>query len=289
MSNKSMTFDTYSKFSIIKSTEEAKLEPGYEIDPITNEVVVCDKISLEPINFTGRNYISYLQLVNGCPNSLIQWDTQNAYLTFIQNRVKFDPFTKLPLNPGFIQRIQLYQDSITNLGKDYKIEDSEIKELFKKYLVNNVDEREKLILRSYLFLDSVDIIHTFSSTGINIRDDAEQYLKNDEIGSWMFRTGSWVESELITTKVITSIIKRVEDMDGVSNSFIHIPIVHVKGYGYYMAIGERGLTLPNTGDKIKLPEFDVNNSTIFPCMIDLLTYCHSKKYIKLDKYKFKEI
>ena len=288
MSNGSMTPNAYANFSKIKSIEEAKLDPGHEIDPITNEIVVCDKISLEPINFKGRNYISYLQLVNGCPNSLVQWDTQNAYLTFIKNKVNFDPFTKLPLNSGFIQRIQLYHDAITTLGKDYNIEDSELKELFKKYLAHNINERETLILRSYLFLDTVNIIHTFSSRGLNIRNEAEQFIKNDDIGSWMFRTGSWFESDLITTKVITSITKRIEDMDGVSNNFINIPIVHVKGYGYYIAIGERGLKLPNTGDKVKLPSFDVNSSTIFPSMVDLLTYCHSKKYIKLDKYKFKE-
>jgi hypothetical protein len=281
MSNKSMTFNVYANFSKVKSIEETKLEPGHEIDPITNEVVVCDKISLEPINFTGRNYISYLQLVNGCPNSLVQWDTQNAYLTFIQNKINFDPFTKLPLNSGFIQRIQLYQDSIRILGKDYIVKDSELKELFKKYLVDTVNEREELILRSYLFLDSVDVIHTFSSTGLNIRGEAEQYLTNDEIGSWMFRTGSWVESDLITTKVITTLLD--------NNKFYNIPIVHVKGYGYYMAIGERGLQMPNTGDKVQLPVVDVNNSTIFPCMIDLLTHCDSKNYIKLNKYKFKDL
>ena len=283
-----MNFTAYSKFSIVKSIDEAKLEPGHEIDPITNEVVVCDKISLEPISFKGRNYITYLQLVNGCPIGLVPWDTKNSYLTFVQNKVKFDPFTKLPLNSCFIDRIKMYNDCITNLGTDYTIEDSELKQIFSRYLVNNINETERLILRSYLFLDSVNIIHTFSSTGLNIRSQAENYLSTEQIGSWMFRNGSWTESELITTKVITSIVKCIQDMDGISNTFRNIPIVHVKGYGYYIANGERGLKLPNIGDKVQLPTPDVNDNIIFPCMLDLLSYCHAKKYLKLDKYKTKE-
>ena len=101
----------------------------------------------------------------------------------------------------------MYNDCITNLGTDYTIEDSELKQIFSRYLVNNINETERLILRSYLFLDSVNIIHTFSSTGLNIRSEAENYLSTEQIGSWMFRTGSWTESELITTKVITPVIR----------------------------------------------------------------------------------
>ena len=197
----SMTFSNYVNFS--------KYNAGSE-----------DQISLEPINFTGRNFISYLQLVNQCPVAIVNWDTQNSYKTFITHQIAFDPFTKVRLNPSFRERILLNYDAITKLGEHYEPSEELLKILFDKFLYSHVTPDEKLILCSFLFLDMINIIHTFSSSGECIRNDAEELIKDSEEGTWFFRKGSWIESNLITSKVITS-----KYLD----TIIHIVFIHVKG------------------------------------------------------------
>ena len=90
-----------------------------ENEPLT------DMVSMVDINPNGRNYISYLRLVDKqvgtnttrLPTAMKYWDTKSCVATFIDhptyrvingNRVIVDPETNTKINPGFIERIKLY-------------------------------------------------------------------------------------------------------------------------------------------------------------------------------------
>jgi hypothetical protein len=232
-----------------------------------------DIVSAENITPEGRHYIMYLRLKqDSIPVTLVPYDTQSAYHTFIVNRLSIDPETRLPLNPGFLNRIRLYKDAMDSL---VGLERPNIGELFTSYLQGHViSDIDRLWLRSSLHLDDTQAIHEFKSTGMDIRADAEAVLKERGTNSWLFRHTSITNSSLITAKCV-SIYK--------NEVFTHVLICHVIGLGYYSCNIKRGCILPGLTDsepKTEIPEFE----SIFPCLLDLLAHLQKKYMFDLSKY-----
>jgi hypothetical protein len=239
-----------------------------------------DIVSSENIQPHGRHYIMYLRLTSQLrdgvmhhriPSLLIPYDTQSAYHTFVTNRVKMDPETRLPLNPGFIDRIKLYKEAMT-LGPVEHIGD-----LFMKYLKGNaLSPTERLMLRSSLHLDDTHAIHEFQSTGQDIRTDAEKVLTERGVGSWLFRRTSLKNSSTVNSKCV-SFYKE-------AGSIKHIIILQVTGLGYYSTSDvERSATLPGLEkDEVRtsLPLFN----TVYPCLIDLIEALQSNYNFTLANY-----
>lgn len=238
-----------------------------------------DIVSSEDIQPHGRNYIMYLRLTSQIkdgvlcpriPSILIPYDTQSAYHTFVTNKVKMDPETRLPLNPGFIERIKLYKDAMT-LGP---VEN--IGELFTRYLQGDVlSSTERLMLRSSLHLDDTEAIHEFQSTGKDIRTDAEKVLTERGVGSWLFRRTSLINSSLVNSKCMSLCTE-----EGIT----HELICQVIGLGYYTTTDiKRESTLPGLeGDepRTSLPLFE----TVYPCLIDLIESLQRKHHFQLSNY-----
>lgn len=238
-----------------------------------------DIVSSEDIHPNGRNYIMYLRLTaqfkdgvlcHRIPSILVPYDTQSAYHTFVTNGLKMDPETRLPLNPGFIERIKLYKEAMT-LGP---VEN--IGELFTRYLKGDVlSSTERLMLRSSLHLDDTEAIHEFQSTGKDIRTDAEKVLTERGVGSWLFRCTSLINSSLINTKCLS--LCTVE-------SIKHILICQVTGLGYYISFDvKRESKLPGLeGDepRTSLPIFEI----VYPCLIDLIESLQRKYKFTMANY-----
>jgi hypothetical protein len=226
-----------------------------------------DIVSAENITPEGRHYIMYLRLKQDrIPVTLVPYDTQSAYHTFIVNRLPIDPETRLPLNPGFLNRIRLYKDAMDSLEG---LDRPNLGDLFTAYLQGGViTDIDRLWLRSSLHLEDTQAIHEFNSTGFDIRSEAEAVLKERGNNSWLFRHTSIKNSSLIIAKCV-SIFK-----NGV---FTHVLICHVIGFGYYTCNIERGAILPGLAEsepKTEIPAFDY----VFPCLIDLLEHLQ-KKYM----------
>ena len=91
-----------------------------------------DIVSAENIKPDGRTYIMYLRLKQDhIPVTLVPYDTQSAFTTFITNRLNMDPETRLPLNPGFLSRIRLYKEAMDKLDG---LERPNMGDLFTRYL-----------------------------------------------------------------------------------------------------------------------------------------------------------
>lgn len=234
-----------------------------------------DIVSAENIKPDGRNYIMYLRLKQGhIPVTLVPYDTQSAFTTFITNRLNMDPETRLPLNPGFLSRIRLYKEAMDKLDG---LERPNMGDLFTRYLQGGlITDIERLWLCSFLHLDDTQAIHEFKSTGMDIRLDAEDVLKARGVNSWLFRRSSIVDSSLITTKCLSF----YKD----DHTFKHTLIFHVIGLGYYTSDNiARGTILPGLGDlelKTSLPPFNA----VFPSLIDLLDYLQKKYTFDLSKF-----
>jgi len=238
-----------------------------------NEPLV-DMVSMVNINPNGRNFISYLRLVDNIPTLVKYWDTVSCIATFCTNptrrlikgkNVIVDPETNLEINPAFIERIKLYNDSITELTADFEIQPNQICEIFNKYLSGSITSKEKLILRSFLFLEDTNTLSIFESKGYDIRKDTEDFLIKKPVGSWLIRKSSVIGTDLVSAKVL-SFIMPVCDSDELE--FCHILCLHVKGYGYYSPSAIKQLQQMPDLETHRLPIPPHINEIVYPCFFD---------------------
>lgn len=259
----------------------AEEEKKHDVD---NELL--DPISLDTINLTGRNYITYLRLsLENVPIILKFWDTISAYRTFFENpninsisnmvhgkRIFIDPETKTELTPGFLPRLRLYYDAVTQLGSEYNPDDNMLTILFDKYINGTLYNRERLILRSFLFLqDNAPFFKSLVTQLTDIRDESMALLETIGNGSWLLRPGSILNTNLCTVVIMSFIMENGDKK--------HIVLISVAGYGSYQGYNmDRSQLLPNKEniDKIALPK----GGKVFPCILDLLDHV-------LDIYKLK--
>jgi len=199
---------------------------------VKNEPLM-DMVSYTEINPQGRNYISYLRLVNRIPKIMVHWDTLSCMSTFITyptqrviggKQYTVDPETTEPIHPGFVERIRLYNESVHVLGSDFSPAPHQINDIFQRYLLNQITDTEKLILRSFLFLEDTEVLLSFESTGLHIRKEAEERLLQHESGTWLLRKSSVIDSDLVKAKVVSI---------NQSGKIIHVMCIHAKGYGYF--------------------------------------------------------
>jgi hypothetical protein len=219
------------------------------------------------------------------------WDTKSCIDTFINhptyrflNGRKFiaDPETNNEINPGFIDRIKLYNESLDILGKDFYIAPKKIKEIFNRYLrsTNEITKIEKLILRSFLFLEDIDIISNFKESGFELRNKVEEFLSTKPNGSWLFRKSSIIDTTIVNAKVL-SLVSFYNDVP----VFDHILCLHVKGYGYYSPSKiKQNQEMPDFNNKVELPP---TNTPVYPCFLDWFETCI--KYINTQRFiKYKQ-
>lgn len=243
---------------------------------------VFDPITLDAINLTGRNYISYLRLTPlRAPIITKYWDTNSAYNVFVNHPVRrggqiVDPETLQPINPGFIERATLYKRSIDELGSTFEPTPHMMNSLFSKYLHQTITEREKLILRSFLFIEDDAILPKFTVQGLELRTETERILREHGNGAWLLRQSSVINSDLCSGTALSLMME---------NKIKHMIIIHVRGYGYYITTDiTRGDTLPSIEDGKALPQLSVNNPVVYPCIVDILDFIFVNQ--KLEKNRF---
>ena len=269
--------NSYLKFHYDCAEEEKNKDSNNEL---------LDAISLTSITLTGRNYITYLRLSpENVPIIIKFWDTVSAYNTFINNphsvskmvngkKILVDPETREELTHGFLPRLTLYYEAITQLGPTFTPSDNEMKILFSKYIKGTLEYREKLILRSFLFLEDHAVLPVFKNKGLDIREEAMALLDLHGDGSWLLRQGSIIDTDLCNAIVFSFMV------DGNKYNFVLLSIV---GYGCYTKDLLRGQILPTkTNNKIALPM--VQNDEIFPCIIDLVDHMLEKYKVRHDKF-----
>lgn len=259
--------ENYAVFSV----KQVALQSS-ENEPLT------DMVSMVDINPNGRNYISYLRLVDKqvgtntirLPTAMKYWDTKSCVATFIDhptyrvingNRVIVDPETNTKINPGFIERIKLYNESLNVLGEDFSPAPGEIKSIFNRYLnqSSGITKRERLILRSFLFLEDTGVLSNFlNAVGLDLRSEVEKCLSKKPSGSWLLRTSSVIDTDIVAAKVISSVS---------NNSFNHTLCLHVKGYGYYSpSVIKQKQQMPDLcTHRVELPHADTQ---VYPCFLD---------------------
>lgn len=231
---------------------------------------LMDMVSYAEINPTGRNHISYLRLVNQIPTAMVYWDTASCINTFIRHPTRrymngktriVDPETNQPIHSGFIERIHLYNDSVQMLGEAFQPAEGEVNAIFQRYLIDEVSEREKMILRSFLFLEDTDVLVTFEATGKDIRTEAEQRLHERGYGSYLLRTSSVVDSDLVKAKVLS-----FNDTGTIKHSMC----IHAKGYGYFTPSGiKQEQVMPSlTGEDRSVVLPLPSNDMVYPCFLD---------------------
>jgi hypothetical protein len=245
-----------------------------------------DMVSYAEINPTGRNYISYLRLVDGIPTRMVYWDTVSCINTFINHptyrtihHVKHivDPETNQPIHTGFIERIQLYNESINVLGTNFSPTPREINDIFQRYLREGVSDRDKLVLRSFLFLEDTEVLTMFEATGLQIRVEAEKRLLQSECGSYLLRTSSVVDSELVKAKVLSF------NDNGVIK---HVICIHARGYGYYIPSGIKPeQIMPDlTGEKRTILPLPSHGSRVYACFVDWLEMIYKSCNVVKSRY-----
>lgn len=293
-----------------------------KVEQNSTEEPLADMVSMVDISPNGRNYISYLRMVNRVPTIMKYWDTASCVSTFIKNRILIDPETTLPINPGFIQRIMLYNQTLEKFGVDFEPAPGQIKTLFNNFLEQTITPDEKLMLRSFLFLEDTSVLHDFSvekspkivyktheewvihnniktTEASEIRAKALDVLNKAKPGSWLLRKSSIRDSIICKTKVLSFII--------IHNQISHIPFVHVKGYGYFIPDVGQGFIMPDLplsdeekklldenytlDDDIVDPRFNPNNPLPFPqnnmlftCLLDLLEHLIISNHLLFKNY-----
>lgn len=234
-----------------------------------------DMVSYAEINPTGRNYISYLRLVDQMPARMVFWDTVSCMNTFINHptyrtihnkKYIVDPETNQPIHPGFIERIQLYNESINVLGNQYRPAPGEINDIFQRYLREDISSRDKLVLRSFLFLEDTEVLSMFEATGLQIRVGAEKRLLKCESGSYLLRTSSVVDSELVKAKVLSF------NDNGVIK---HVMCVHTKGYGYFIPSGIiQEQIMPDFTEEKRTLLPKPSHGRVYACFIDWIEFIY---------------
>lgn len=248
----------------------------------TENQPLTDMVSMVNINPNGRNYISYLRLMDKqidgknikLPITMKYWDTKSCVDTFVNHPTRrvlngraviVDPETNMEINPGFISRINLYNESLNELGEHFTPAPGEIKSIFHRYLnldgSNSISPRERLILRSFLFLEDTNVLSNYKASGLDLRGETEKFLSTKPSGSWLLRTSSVIDTNIVAAKVISSVY-----FENNIPIFSHVLCLHVKGYGYY--------TATDIKQQQQMPDLDTHrvelplNNIVYPCFLD---------------------
>jgi hypothetical protein len=203
-----------------------QLNNGTREDPITLE-------ELSTIAQNGRQTIGYLRCVNRCPLLIVHYSTESAFQLFVSRNYPREPETNSLLNPGFIDRINLYRSAITRLSPEQlalslKQETPELeavatqqkKALFCKYLTGLCTPSELLLLKISLFIDDTNVLQVYN------RAEAEVALAQSNVGNWLIRQSSIRDTDLIKIRAIS--FKQVVEVK-------HIIIVQIYGYGFMIS------------------------------------------------------
>ena len=247
-----------------------------------------DPISLDdllPIAENGRRTIGYLRLLNNTPRVIVYYDTLSAYNAFVTNKILFEPETRAPLNKGFVDRVTLYYNAITTLTEEQlalsithedPVQQHAVNQqkcvLFQRYLYGQATPTELLQLKISLFIDDTEVLHPYS------RADATTRLTYAPVGSWIIRTSSIPDSDIITTRAIS-----ISQPSGIK----HVCITQIYGYGFMISpdfpMSNNIPQVSSMGSNIAIPQLAADASKVYPSFLDALTYIVTS--FGLDKTK----
>jgi hypothetical protein len=247
-----------------------------------------DPISLDdllPVAENGRRTIGYLRLLENKPRVIVYYDTLSAYNTFVTNKVLLEPETRAPLNKGFVDRITLYHQAIMMLTEEQlalsithedPVQQRAVNQqkcvLFQRYLYGQATPTELLQLKISLFIDDTEVLHPYS------RADATTRLNYAPVGSWIIRTSSIPDSNIIITRAIS-----ISQSSGIK----HLCITQIYGYGFMISpdfpIVDNVVQVSSMGSDIIIPKLAADASKVYPSFLDALTYIVTS--FGLDKTK----
>ena len=247
-----------------------------------------DPISLDdllPVAQNGRRTIGYLRLVENKPRVIVYYDTLSAYNAFVTNKIRFEPETRAPLHKGFVERITLYRNAITTLTEEQlalsiihedpeqrRLVNQQKSDMFQRYMRGQATPTEKLQLQISLFIDDTEVLHPYT------REDATTRLQHAPVGSWIIRTSSIGDSDIITTRAISISLPL---------SISHLCITQIYGYGFILSPNfpksNDVCQVSSMGSDIIIPQLAAEASTVYPSFLDALEYIVSR--YGLDKTK----
>ena len=247
-----------------------------------------DPISLDdllPVAQNGRRTIGYLRLVENKPRVIVYYDTLSAYNAFVTNNVRLEPETRAPLNKGFVERIKLYRNAITMLTEEQlalsithedpeqrRVVNQQKSDMFQRYMRDQATPAEKLQLQISLFIDDTEVLHPYT------REDATARLAYAPIGSWIIRTSSIGDSDIITTRAIT-----ISSPLGMR----HVCITQIYGYGFMISpnfpVVNNVCQVSSMGSDMIIPQLAAEVSNVYPSFLDALDFIVAS-YL-LDKTK----
>jgi hypothetical protein len=236
-----------------------------------------DPISLDdllPVEQNGRKTIGFLRLFENKPRVIVYYDTLSAYNAFVINTIRFEPETRAPLNKGFVERITLYYQAITTLTEEQLalsithedpaqqlIVNQEKRAMFQRYMMDQATPTEILQLKISLFIDDTEVLHPYT------REDATARLAHAPIGSWIIRTSSIADTDLITTRAIS--ISR-------PSGIVHVCITQIYGYGFMISPNYPKVNdapqASSMGSDIVIPQLAAEVSSVFPSFLDALVH-----------------
>jgi hypothetical protein len=189
------------------------------------------------------------------------------------------------LHKGFVERIKLYHRAITTLTDEQlalsithedpeqrRVVNQQKSDMFQRYMRGQATPIEKLQLQISLFIDDTEVLHPYT------REDATARLAYAPIGSWIIRTSSIGDSDIITTRAIT--ISSPLSMN-------HVCITQIYGYGFMISpncpVVNQVCQVSSMGSDTILPQLAAEVSNVYPSFLDALDFIVAS-YL-LDKTK----
>lgn len=162
--------------------------------------------------------------------------------------------------------------------KEYKLneEKNDKDELFNKYCLNIISEKERVYLDNTMYFDDHLIDWTLSSD-FGLREKATEVINRASFGSWLVRRSSVKEREHIKIRVITCKVN-----DEIRNYLV----AHINGFGYVLTNTFQGSSMPSLGE-----DKTIMINVPFYSLPDLLDYMKTVQGIDLSsiiKEKIKE-
>lgn len=236
-----------------------------------NDDEFTDLITFEPAH-VGEEYnkfltVSYLRIDKlNRPIKIYYWKLESAKLWILDNNKKFDPENRMQIIASFPERIKLQLELTTHFNINYKPSIEHLVSLFNKYITKQpLTPAELCEMKVFLHMDDSGFMSDWMDViGLDIRTKALESINASANGSWLLRTGSITDSNIIKARVIT-----LKNNEG---TIIHIPIAYVYSFGYIKLDVIRGATMPDEGITGVFPKYTGKIYTSFiDCLENLAT------------------
>lgn len=256
-----------SEYFILNNKNIHKKSPGSYYDRSKNiSIMILEKKVNSDYDFYLRD-ITYLDLDKAYEKYIIESSTtypspfehiQVAYLDILKNRI-----------------ISQYKYKEIYEEKDYRDYKEDKEEMFHKYCLGNISDKERVYLDNTMYFDD-HLIDWSLSSDFGLREKAIELINKSSIGSWLVRRSSVKESEHIKIRVITCKVEKI-------GNYL---VAHINGFGYVITNTFQGSSMPSIGEDKTI----MINASFFslPDLLDYMKKDHGINLNSIIREKIKE-